>query len=157
MRRGYTAGEYLEKAALLRAHVARPGPDQRRHRRLSRARTRPRSRRRWRSSTRSGSTGLFVFTYSPRPGTTAIRLADDVPEAEKLRRLQVLNDRQQRSQAGRNAQRVGGREEVLVDTVGERGRVSGRTRDFRIVHSTATRRTSAAWSTVEITAPAPTR
>ena len=57
-----------------------------------------------------------------------------MPEAEKLRRLQVLNDRQQRFQAERNARRVGRREEVLLDTVVEPGRVSGRTRDFRIVH-----------------------
>ena len=81
-----------------------------------------------------GFEGLFVFMYSPRPGTTAYRSADDVPEAEKLRRLQILNERQQRFQAGRNASRVGQRYEVLVDTVVEPGRVSGRTRDFRIVH-----------------------
>jgi tRNA-2-methylthio-N6-dimethylallyladenosine synthase len=81
-----------------------------------------------------GFEGLFVFTYSPRPGTTAHRVVDDVPEAEKLRRLHVLNERQQRFQAGRNALRVGGREEVLVDTVVGEGRVSGRARDFRIVH-----------------------
>src|SRR6185436_10323710 len=43
---------------------------------------------------RSRFDGLFVFTYSPRPGTTALRLADDVPEAEKQRRLQVLNSYQ---------------------------------------------------------------
>jgi tRNA-2-methylthio-N6-dimethylallyladenosine synthase len=82
----------------------------------------------------SGFDGLFVFAYSPRPGTTAIRRHDDVPADEKLRRLKVLNDRQQRYQAVRNAARVGAREEVLVDTLGEEGRVAGRTRDFRIVH-----------------------
>jgi tRNA-2-methylthio-N6-dimethylallyladenosine synthase len=85
-----------------------------------------------------GFDGLFVFMYSPRPGTTAWRRDDDVPEDEKLRRLKVLNDRQQRYQAVRNAARVGGVEEVLVDTVGEDGRVSGRTRDFRIVHTDGT-------------------
>jgi len=77
--------------------------------------------------------GVFVFMYSPRPGTTAIRVEDDVPETEKRRRLQVLNVLQQRRQEQQNRARVGGREEVLVDTVGE-GRISGRTRDFRIVH-----------------------
>jgi tRNA-2-methylthio-N6-dimethylallyladenosine synthase len=79
--------------------------------------------------------GLFVFTYSPRPGTTALRLDDDVPEDEKLRRLQILNERQQRAQAIANAARVGQVERILVDTVDpERGRVSGRTPHFRIVH-----------------------
>ena len=81
-----------------------------------------------------GFEGLFVFMYSPRPGTTAYRSADDVPEAEKLRRLQVLNERQQRFQGQRNALRIGRRYEVLIDTVVEPGRVSGRTPDFRIVH-----------------------
>jgi tRNA-2-methylthio-N6-dimethylallyladenosine synthase len=80
--------------------------------------------------------GLFIFTYSPRPGTSALRLADDVPEGEKLRRLKVLNERQQRAQAARNAARVGRVETILVDTVdAEAGRVSGRTPHFRIVHA----------------------
>ena len=80
--------------------------------------------------------GLFVFTYSPRPGTTALRLEDDVPEGEKLRRLKVLNERQQRAQAARNASRVGRVETILVDTVdAEAGRISGRTPHFRIVHA----------------------
>jgi tRNA-2-methylthio-N6-dimethylallyladenosine synthase len=78
--------------------------------------------------------GVFVFMYSPRPGTTAHRLADDVAPAEKLRRLQVLNTLQQRAQEGQNRARIGRREEVLVDAVRSPGRVAGRTRDFRIVH-----------------------
>jgi tRNA-2-methylthio-N6-dimethylallyladenosine synthase len=83
-----------------------------------------------------GLEGLFVFTYSPRPGTTALRLDDDVPEDEKLRRLKVLNERQQRFQAARNAGRVGRTETILVDTVDpEAGRVAGRTPHFRIVHA----------------------
>ena len=80
-----------------------------------------------------GFDGLFVFKYSPRPGTTALRLADDVPDEEKSRRLRVLNDHQQRLQRLRNEARVGRCEEVLVDTV-EPGGVSGRTPHFRIVH-----------------------
>lgn len=78
--------------------------------------------------------GLFVFLYSPRPGTTALRLADDVPEVEKKRRFQVLNQRQQRDQARANSARVGRRARVLVDSVDGEGRLSGRTPDFRIVH-----------------------
>jgi tRNA-2-methylthio-N6-dimethylallyladenosine synthase len=83
-----------------------------------------------------GFDGLFVFTYSPRPGTTALRLTDDVPEDEKLRRLKVLNERQQRAQAARNRERIGSVETILVDTVdAEAGRVAGRTPHFRIVHT----------------------
>jgi tRNA-2-methylthio-N6-dimethylallyladenosine synthase len=81
-----------------------------------------------------GFDGLFVFTYSPRPGTGALRLADDVPDSEKSRRLEVLNGYQQRMQRARNESRLGSREEVLVDAVEEGGRVAGRTPHFRIVH-----------------------
>jgi tRNA-2-methylthio-N6-dimethylallyladenosine synthase len=81
-----------------------------------------------------GFDGLFVFTYSPRPGTGALRLVDDVPDSEKSRRLEVLNGYQQRMQRARNESRLGSREEVLVDAVEEGGRVAGRTPHFRIVH-----------------------
>ena len=81
-----------------------------------------------------GFDGLFAFSYSPRPGTAARRLADDVPEVEKRRRLHVVNARQQEGQRRRNEARVGRVEEVLVENVDGGGRVSGRTRHFRIVH-----------------------
>jgi tRNA-2-methylthio-N6-dimethylallyladenosine synthase len=81
-----------------------------------------------------GFDSLFVFLYSPRPGTTAARLASDVPEEEKLRRFRMLNDAQQSRQRARNAARVGAREQVLVDACEKGGRVSGRTRHFQIVH-----------------------
>jgi tRNA-2-methylthio-N6-dimethylallyladenosine synthase len=77
---------------------------------------------------------LFVFHYSPRPGTGALRLPDDVPEIEKKRRFQVLNEHQQRTQARANASRIGSRQRVLVDTLRGPDRVSGRTPHFRIVH-----------------------
>jgi tRNA-2-methylthio-N6-dimethylallyladenosine synthase len=80
--------------------------------------------------------GLFVFAYSPRPGTTARLLADDVPAEEKLRRVQVLNGLQQRRQLAANRERIGSREPVLIDSV-EPGGVSGRTPHFRIVHLAA--------------------
>ncbi len=133
MRRGYTRAEYLDKVALLRDRVPHlaltsdvivgyPGETEEDFQAtvdLLEA---------------VAFDGLFVFTYSPRPGTTALRLGDDVPETEKSRRLQVLNQAQQRRQAARNALRVGKRETVLLDTVTGPGRLSGRTPDFRIVH-----------------------
>jgi tRNA-2-methylthio-N6-dimethylallyladenosine synthase len=81
-----------------------------------------------------GFEGLFVFAYSPRPGTTAVRVVDDVPEAEKKRRVRVLNEHQQRLQTARNRRFVGRIEEVLVDVAGPEGRLSGRSPHFRIVH-----------------------
>jgi len=81
-----------------------------------------------------GFDGLFSFAYSARPGTTALRLADDVSEAEKKRRLNVLNGHQQQWQRRRNEALVGHLDEVLVETIDGGGRVSGRTPHFRIVH-----------------------
>jgi tRNA-2-methylthio-N6-dimethylallyladenosine synthase len=81
-----------------------------------------------------GFDSLFAFAYSPRPGTTAARLKDDIPAEEKRRRLQIVLDYQQRRQRERHAERVGLTEPVLVDAVDGDGRVSGRTPHFRIVH-----------------------
>jgi tRNA-2-methylthio-N6-dimethylallyladenosine synthase len=133
MRRGYTRAGYLETVALLR----RSAPD------LALSSDvivgYPAETDEDFAATVSlveavGFDGLFVFMYSPRPGTAAVRTADDVPEDEKRRRLHVLNGLQQRAQAERNARLVGERQEVLIDTLGGEGRLSGRTRQFRIVH-----------------------
>jgi len=135
MRRGYDRATYLEKVALLRDRrpdlaltsdviVGYPGE------------TEADFEATVSLIDETGLEGLFVFTYSPRPGTTAVRLEDDVPEDEKLRRLKILNERQQRAQALRNATRVGRVESILVDTIdADAGRVSGRTPHFRIVHT----------------------
>jgi len=81
-----------------------------------------------------GFESLFVFAYSPRPGTAAALVQDDVASDEKARRLQVVLDYQQRRQRGAHAERVGLTESVLVDSADGEGRVSGRTPHFRIVH-----------------------
>jgi tRNA A37 methylthiotransferase MiaB len=57
-----------------------------------------------------------------------------VPEEEKRRRLHVVNAHQQQWQRRRHEGRVGSVEEVLVESVDGEGRVSGRSRHFRIVH-----------------------
>jgi tRNA-2-methylthio-N6-dimethylallyladenosine synthase len=99
--------------------------------------------------------GLFVFTYSPRPGTTALRLADDVAASEKQRRLQALNDYQQRFQAERNQALVGSTCEVLVESVSKDGRLMGRTPQFRIVHFEGDARLLGSFVRVEVTATGP--
>jgi tRNA-2-methylthio-N6-dimethylallyladenosine synthase len=133
MRRGYSRAEYLQKVAILRSRVpglaltsdvivGYPGETDEDF-----------------EATASlveevGFDGLFVFAYSPRPGTTAIREPDDVPAEEKQGRLQILNRSQQDRQRRRHAELVGSRQEVLIDTLEEGGRVSGRSPHFRIVH-----------------------
>jgi tRNA-2-methylthio-N6-dimethylallyladenosine synthase len=84
-----------------------------------------------------------------------VRVEDDVPGDEKLRRLQVINSMQQRAQEGQNRSRVGRREEVLVDTVTQKGRVAGRTRDFRIVHLDGDEDLLGRMIEVEVTASGP--
>lgn len=132
MRRGYTADEYLERLALLRGHrsdlaltadviVGYPGESEADFEATCRV------------VRDSEFDGLFIFLYSPRPGTTAIRRADDVPEAEKKRRFKVLNEQQQRQQRTRNQSFIGRVEEVLVDEI-VGGEAKGRTPHFRLVH-----------------------
>ena len=88
---------------------------------------------------------VFAAAYSPRPGTPAARLADDVPRVEKKRRLQALLDLQE--EIGREVNRVWLKRttEVLVDQERPRSshegvaaegsaRLAGRNRNNKIVH-----------------------
>src|SRR5215475_2042545 len=57
----------------------------------------------------------FLFRYSSRPGTRAGRWPDDVPDAEKGRRLETLIALQETISAERNRRLVGADVEVLVE------------------------------------------
>ncbi len=59
--------------------------------------------------------GAFVFRYSVREGTAAARLEDDVPEEEKIARLEELNRLQKKISLKRNRAYVGRMVEVLVE------------------------------------------
>ncbi len=76
---------------------------------------------------------LFVFAYSPRPGTVAAEWPDDVPREVKVQRLMRILDAQEGITRAHLDGRVGGVERVLID---EKGRDSllGRTPDFVLVH-----------------------
>jgi len=60
---------------------------------------------------------VFAAAYSERPGTPATRLADDVPAAEKRRRLVALLEIQEQIGLERNRAWLGRTAQVLVDTV----------------------------------------
>jgi tRNA-2-methylthio-N6-dimethylallyladenosine synthase len=60
---------------------------------------------------------VFAAAYSPRPGTPATRLADDIPADVKRDRLNALLDLQEEIGFARNRERVGSLASVLVDAV----------------------------------------
>ena len=57
----------------------------------------------------------FTFIFSPRAGTEAAGMSDQVPEEVKHARLERLVEMTQHIAAERNAERIGGVEEVLVE------------------------------------------
>jgi tRNA-2-methylthio-N6-dimethylallyladenosine synthase len=63
-----------------------------------------------------GFDGAFTFVYSPRAGTEAAAMAHQIPEDVKRDRIERLIEVVQRVAAQRNAARVGGVEEVLVES-----------------------------------------
>ncbi|MBI3264412.1 MAG: tRNA (N6-isopentenyl adenosine(37)-C2)-methylthiotransferase MiaB [Acidobacteria bacterium] len=80
---------------------------------------------------------MFSFKYSPRPNTLADkRLADDVPEAEKTRRIVALQALQRSVQRELNEEMVGREVEVLVDAASRRREteLSGRTSQNVVVN-----------------------
>ena len=77
----------------------------------------------------------FSFKYSPRPNTAAQSLPDEVPEEEKRKRLEILQERQKLIQYEKNSAWAGHIVEVLVDAnARSRVRLTGRTSDNRIVN-----------------------
>jgi tRNA-2-methylthio-N6-dimethylallyladenosine synthase len=59
--------------------------------------------------------GAFTFVYSPRTGTEAAAMPDQVPDEVKHERIERLVDVVQRVARERNVERVGRVEEVLVE------------------------------------------
>jgi tRNA-2-methylthio-N6-dimethylallyladenosine synthase len=59
--------------------------------------------------------GAFTFVFSPRRGTEAAEMGDQVPEQLKQERVERLIDEVQRIAAERNRERIGRLEQVLVE------------------------------------------
>jgi tRNA-2-methylthio-N6-dimethylallyladenosine synthase len=75
---------------------------------------------------------VHVAAYSPRPGTPAERLDDDVPPEEKERRRRAVDDLQERIVGEINAELLDRIVEVLVEER-HRGKWRGRTRSNKLV------------------------
>ena len=77
----------------------------------------------------------FVFKFSPRPGTDAVQMVDDVPVVEKKRRNSLLLEIQKAHSQEKNNALIGSTLEVLVEGPSRNNpkRLTGRTDSHRIV------------------------
>ncbi|MDK7179384.1 tRNA (N6-isopentenyl adenosine(37)-C2)-methylthiotransferase MiaB [Corynebacterium riegelii] len=88
---------------------------------------------------KSRFTSAYTFQYSPRPGTPAAEMENQVPKKVVQERFERLIALQDRISAEENAKLVGTEQELLVQADGGRKndrthRMSGRARDGRLVH-----------------------
>jgi tRNA-2-methylthio-N6-dimethylallyladenosine synthase len=82
-----------------------------------------------------GFASAFSFKYSPRPGTPAAELDDQVPESVKDERLRHLQDGVQRLQTAFNESCIGRTFDVLFVKAGSRpGQIVGRSPYLQPVH-----------------------
>ncbi len=129
MHRGYTAGQYLERVAMVREArpdvavqsdfiVGFPGE------------TREDFDATLDLVRQARFAGAFVFKYSPRPGTRAAeRFPDDVSAAEKRRRNQALLDRVGEIALEENRRLVGREVDLLVEGPSPRPHLDRRPED----------------------------
>ena len=82
----------------------------------------------------------FVFIYSPRPGTPAANLPDDTPHAEKVRRLEALNEVIEAETARINQTMIGTVQRCLVEGISKKDpdQLQARTANNRVVNFTGT-------------------
>lgn len=134
MHRIYTLEQYLEKVALLRSLVPNVSlgtdiivgfPTE----------TEEEFQETYRMMKELRFSVAFIFAYSQRKGTPAMRWRDDVPEEVKQERLHRLMELQETIYKEERSALLGETVEVLVDSEAHRGegQVKGRTRDWKNV------------------------
>lgn len=134
MHRIYTAEQYLEKVAMLKEIV--PGvslgtdiivgfPTE----------TEEEFEETYRLMKEIQYSVAFLYTYSPRKGTPAMRWKDDIPETVKEERLKRLMDLQDSISSSQRQQMLGSTVEVLIEQHIEKERIllKGRTRCWKNV------------------------
>jgi tRNA-2-methylthio-N6-dimethylallyladenosine synthase len=96
----------------------------------------------------------FSFMYSPRPGTPAAGLPDQVPADVKKERLRRLQERLDAQAAAIGAAMVGGVQRVLVEGPSKRGadELCGRTENNRVVNFPAGTLAAGQFADIAITA-----
>jgi tRNA-2-methylthio-N6-dimethylallyladenosine synthase len=76
----------------------------------------------------------YTFQYSPRPGTSAASMPDQLPKDVVQARFDRLVALQQEISLERMREQIGTTVEILVEGTGRKGRLQGRTRTNRVVH-----------------------
>jgi tRNA-2-methylthio-N6-dimethylallyladenosine synthase len=98
-----------------------------------------------------GFDDAFMFAYSERPHTIAARtLADSIPREEKLRRLNLLIERQREWGAHRNQRYVGQELDVIIEHAGD-GETIARTAFNKPVRLAATSHQVGEFARVRVT------
>lgn len=79
--------------------------------------------------------GAFMFKYSPREGTKAFKMRDDVPEELKVHRLNEIIDLQNKISRDNNKSEIGRTYEVLVEKTSKKkpNEWMGRTKHNKVV------------------------
>ena len=133
MRRGYTAAQYRECVARIRARlpaaavmtdliVGFPGETEEQFMDTCRLVEELRF------------DTIHLAKYSPRPGTlAAVAMKDDVPQSEKARRHRMIEALQERIQTEQNDALLDRTVEVLIESAAEKGRWRGRTPQNKLV------------------------
>ena len=101
-----------------------------------------------------GFDSSFSFAYSPRPGTPAAELPDQVPEEIKLARLARLQEKIEVMAQATSRNMIGSTQRVLVDGQSRKKQdeLSGRTENNRVVNFAGHRRLIGSFVNVTITA-----
>ena len=83
-----------------------------------------------------GYSNAYTFAYSPRGGTIAARMEEQIPEDEKKRRLNTLNTVLPETIPSNNDKYIGFEGEILVDGVDHRGDplLFGKLSNFKMVY-----------------------
>ncbi|WP_123040121.1 tRNA (N6-isopentenyl adenosine(37)-C2)-methylthiotransferase MiaB [Cohnella candidum] len=97
----------------------------------------------------------FTFIYSPREGTPAAEMADDVPYDAKQKRLLRLNDLIAELSLESNLELAGQEVEVLVEgeSKTKAGVLSGRTRSNKLIHFEGPKEWIGQFVNVRVTTP----
>ena len=79
---------------------------------------------------------IYFAQYSPRPGTAAATMPDDVPQAEKKKRAQKLNEILKQTAQKNNRKYIGQKIEVLIEEINDKFAI-GKTSTFKTVRLAA--------------------